>query len=140
MKSQVKNLINQFVSETRALVGELCAQTGMEISAHNVATVLKTFPREGVVPSGASYRFHGIGCRFEKIDGTVIDFDFGPGPARIGFDEFRLCEFSASARKNEDISPQALKSELVHAQDTGELEKLTLPVLSHLFFLKESSK
>jgi hypothetical protein len=56
-------------------------------------------PKDGDLPNGASFSFHGIGCYFEFENGA-IDVDFGPNDKCDGFDFYRLKDFLLRTRKS----------------------------------------
>src|SRR5438067_5207775 len=52
--------------------------------------------KEGDLPAiGATYSFHGIGCRFQ-VGTSVVNIDFGPDGRHDGFDAWRLWLFADS--------------------------------------------
>jgi len=61
----------------------------------------RRIPREGQLPGGFSYSFHGVGCAVEGPN-FEVDFDFGPEQRVDGFDAWRLSLF---AQFFPDLSP-----------------------------------
>lgn len=146
MSSKYEDMIRRFISAARSLVAELAQKAGSGISSENIAQVIRAVSRRGRLPSGAEYSFHGIGCRFEKPDGSEVDVDFGQEPSWIGFDEYRLCAFIESINPSsvpEDFDLRIklwrdLRTELEKEQEKGNLAKIGQSGPSTLlFFLGE---
>ena len=91
-----------------------------------------TIPRVGELPSGRTYSFHGIGCRFEKDDITV-DMDFGPNGRIDGFDAWRLCVFANDIGSN-DLTVEVLEESLAELVKAGLIVKSTSGLSGHLYF------
>lgn len=134
---EIKSIIQQFEATSRAFVAELVQNAGMKISADNIARVLTVIPRQGLLATGTRYAFHGIGCRFERPDGTVVDVDFGPVPNQIGFEEHRLLEFFKSLTVSEAFECTDLRRDLDAMRQSGDLQLLDLPAWRHLFFFPD---
>ena len=79
-------------------------------------------PREGTLPSGRTYSFHGIGCRFE-LNETTVDIDFGIGGETNGFDAWRLYACWKSLGNATDLSLEEVKSGLDEMRADGQLSQ-----------------
>ena len=94
----------------------------------------RRIPREGQLPGGFPYSFHGVGCAVEGPD-FEVDFDFGPEQRVGGFDAWRLSLF---AQFFPDLSP--FHDANVVARGLRELEAAGLvwcphwPPSEHLYY------
>ena len=81
-----------------------------------------------------SYRFHGIGCCVE-FGSVIVDFDFGPGGRRDGFDAWRLSQFARSTpNRSQFDDDESLHRELIQLLNAGELVRDGESLGSHLFY------
>jgi hypothetical protein len=85
------DLIQCYQQAALAAVEELRSQVGTVDLLRAVNS--RAAPRQGILPSGKTYEFHGVGCRFER-DQQTVDVDFGPGGRCDGFDAWRLWMFA----------------------------------------------
>jgi len=132
MDPKLNNLIEDFLHDGSALLAEM-RETGRTISAHGMHSS-ETRPREGILPSGATFSLHGIGCRFERPDGTVVEVDLGPRDRLDGVDAWRLFEFAQSTHRKDFGRMEEVEGALKVATLNGELQKCDDPPWHHLFF------
>ena len=93
MKTEILNLIDEYLHAARSCAGALAKQFGTTdiLSAVNSSGM----PREGSISAlgGGSYFVHGTGCRVETAE-VEVDFDFGPNGSIPGFDPWKLYGFA----------------------------------------------
>jgi len=99
-------------------------------------------PKNGDLPGGVHFDFHGGGCYFEFENGS-IDVDFGPDDRCDGFDFYRIKDFLVDTKK--DIykklhDNEQLKREFEDLILKGEIVNPKWQPNAHLFYLKERIK
>eukprot|EP00456_Euglypha_rotunda_P009980 TRINITY_DN1238_c0_g1_i1.p1 TRINITY_DN1238_c0_g1~~TRINITY_DN1238_c0_g1_i1.p1 ORF type:complete len:136 (-),score=4.21 TRINITY_DN1238_c0_g1_i1:160-567(-) len=97
-------------------------------------------PQRGILPSGRTYKFHGIGCRFVK-HGIVVDMDFGivDGELRTdGFDAWRLRTFASSC--HDLLTVDEIQSGLDKVHVSGEIIKAVQEYSGLYFPVKVTAK
>jgi hypothetical protein len=66
---------------------------GISMPISNFVWATSRMPAAGTLPSGATYRAHGYGCKVFMEEGE-IDLDFGDKGEINGFDAWRLWRFA----------------------------------------------
>jgi hypothetical protein len=69
----------------------------------------KIIPKNGTLPDGTFFNFHGSGCFFKFKEGE-IDVDFGPEGRCDGFDLFRLQHFNEQLTGSRKINITKLRT------------------------------
>ena len=130
MKESIRKLITTYENVRDSLLSELSMQR--EQGEPALARAVEPASNSGILPlSGAKFELHGIGCRFEGKDGTVIEVDAGSG-ATLGFNAWQLaCFAESSSRSPKDLGE--IEAELRRAEESGELKKGT-GAFAHLYF------
>lgn len=77
-------------------------------------------PREGTLPSGRTFFFHGIGCRFERGD-EYVDLDFGENGETNGFDAWRIVSCQEDRVADSGITRADVQHALERMYDADEL-------------------
>jgi hypothetical protein len=124
----IRSLIRVYSDSVRESFNELLA----EYPSFAMRPLDLNIPRRGLLPSGRTYSFHGIGCCFEK-DGVVTDMDFGPDGCTEGFDAWRLSLFAESLGKA-NLTVDHIQEALNALASAGEIVKSRSALSSHLFF------
>lgn len=94
-------------------------------------------PREGFLPSGARYTFHGVGCTIED-PAVNIDFDFGPEGRSDGFDAWRLCGFAQQLPEFASLHDlPSIERGLEQLRREGLVRQPRWEPSPHLFYLSE---
>jgi hypothetical protein len=130
MQPDVRSLISAYLAEIAAAIEDLRDAFPDLDNIHDWKRL--AIPREGVLPSGRKFFFHGIGCRFE-LDADDVDVDFGPNGETNGFDAWRILCF----QKNRETAMEMTRAEIEHAlsemYESGDLVRIKN---SSLFFLR----
>jgi len=113
-KQNVLNLIKDYISCSQYMCG--CLKEYYNITGTTLLAARRNpelIPKEGRLPDGIYFKFHGGGCFFEFENGE-IDVDFGPDDRCDGFDFYRLKDFLLYTKKSvyeELINEAVLKVE-----------------------------
>jgi len=86
------NLIRDYIACSKYFCATLKEFYGIHNESLLRARRKNLVPKEGQLPDGVYFNFHGIGCYFEFETGA-IDVDFGPDDRFDGFDFERLVNF-----------------------------------------------
>lgn len=122
--NDVRTLIQRYLKSVRESFDELRT----EYPSFKMRPLGLSIPRRGVLPSGRTYLFHGLGCLFEK-DGMVTDMDFvvndmgfGDGCRIDGFDAWRLSLFAESIGET-NLTLEYIQDALTALANAGEIIK-----------------
>jgi hypothetical protein len=130
-------LLQKLIGRYVGLATEYAAQLRQELPCQDLLRAVNSgaVPREGILPSGARYRFHGVGCSIE--DSTLsIDFDFGPDGRSDGFDAWRLQTFGEQLPEFAFICDlESIENGLEHLRKEGVVTQPHWPPSEHLFYL-----
>lgn len=87
--------------------------------------------------SRVSYFLHGSGCRIEKNDIEVIDFEFGPAGIVGGFDSWRLYLFAQNEEcfSETEISQSTIEKDLENYEKKQLIKKLGVSSSCQLYYL-----
>lgn len=119
-----RKLINEYISALRSVTGSLHEHlTGVErIGRPGVLAGRRPdgeYVRSGSVPGLGEFAFHGMGCRIERADGALIDFDWDPEGREV-FDAWRIRKFGRSTG-GIDVAETALLQACRELVEQGEL-------------------
>lgn len=129
--------IRKLIRDYTASVGESFAELLVVFPSFDMRPLGLRIPRSGTLPSGRTYFFHGIGCRFRK-EGQTTDMDFGPEGRIDGFDAWRLNSFAQSNGLS-DCSIERIQTALDGLLKAGAIVKSDRSDLgSHLYFPVEA--
>jgi hypothetical protein len=120
MHEETLQMIDAYLIAGREAIGEFFA------AYPNLTNILqwrsRGISREGILPSGRTYSFHGIGCRFDK-DGKEVDIDFGPNGVTNGFDAWRILQCWKSSGHHTSQSLEAIQIDLDELLAKGKVSK-----------------
>lgn len=79
-------------------------------------------PTSGTLPSGRTFAFHGMGCRFEH-DGRSVEMEFTPEGCCDGFDAGRLLQFAAEYPELGSYTREEIQTSLDKLECVGAIER-----------------
>jgi hypothetical protein len=118
MPIDIRPLIRDYLAATAAAVDDLRLAYPMLVNVLHRRQL--GIPQGGTLPSGRTFWFHGIGCRFE-LNGVVVDMDFGSNGETDGFDAWRVYSFFKGQGCETKIMLFEVENALLQMLNAGEL-------------------
>ena len=115
--------IHELIVAYRAASSEAVAElrSAYPSFTHPISIKKDGLRRQGTLPSGRSFDFHGIGCRFE-LGEVAVEVDFGSDGRDDGFDTWRLWLYSEYVCEPRPTYNE-VKAALVELERNGELTR-----------------
>ncbi len=90
----------------------------------------------GLLGGKHNYFFHGIGCKVHISKKDIVDFDYGENGRIDGFDEWILCEFIRTRRKQySKVQESDIKQWFREAIEAKEIKKSDSSEYGNLYYL-----
>ena len=115
------------------------ARVVRELQAYHGVEDLLSARESGAIPSAGeapfSFTFHGIGCR-AHVDGSDVDFDFGPDRRIDGFDAWRLSIF-VNGYASSELDDERIRGLLLDLARAGLVDHPRAAPGPHLWYLTD---
>ena len=94
----------------------------------------------GILGGKHKYYFHGVGCKVQISKKDVVDFDYGANGRIDGFDEWRLCGFISTRRKQyPNVQESDIKKWFQGAIEAKEIKKADSREYGNLYYLEQNT-
>ncbi len=94
----------------------------------------------GMLGGKYKYFFHGVGCKVQISKKDIVDFDYGENGRIDGFDEWRLCRFIDTRRKQyPNVQESDIKQWLHEAIEAKEIQKSDSREFGNLYYLVQNT-
>ncbi|WP_413662318.1 DUF6896 domain-containing protein [Microbulbifer sp. CNSA002] len=136
MNTELRKIISDFQQKVEE-ANELLKKYLETDEPHNWAPPIDQI---GTLGDKHKYFFHGVGCKVQISKKDIIDFDYGVNGRTDGFDEWRLCGFIRTRRKQYPyVQESDIKQWLHEAIEAKEIERLDSREYGNLYYLVQNT-
>ncbi|MBA6362404.1 hypothetical protein H4J56_18880 [Colwellia sp. BRX8-4] len=132
MNSELRKIISDFQNKVEE-ANELLKKFLDTDKPHNWGVSIE---QVGMLGGKHKYFFHGVGCKVEISKKNVVDFDYGSNGRIDGFDEWRLCGFVNTRKKQyPNVQESHIKQWFQEAIEAKEIKKADSREYGNLYYL-----